>query len=360
MPDRPRDLLLLALAAAAATFATSAAPVASTVPPSSPKVTVSTGHAAYPGGPTYDAYLPTDERTDRPALVLVHGGGWRGGDRSELAPYAVEVAEKRGWAAFTIDYRTEATTRDAWPAALHDVQAAIRAIAADAATYGIETSKLVLLGDSAGANLVAMVSSVGTADPVSGEPVGVEPSVAVPVRAVALWSPPTDLASLAPRPGDEPPACGDNQACDGLWSGPTVTDYVGCPPDACPQTYQAASPISHVSPSTAPTYVANSTDELVPLTQARAYVDALQHAGVAHRLKVVQGQLHGSQLGPATWGSTVAFLADHVPGEGGHSGGRWYAGGIVAVLVAVAAVALVRAGRGQRARRPRPSAPRGR
>jgi acetyl esterase/lipase len=317
---------------------TTAPTVNSTVPPSTSKVTVSTGHAYYPGSPTFDAYLPNDDRTDRPALILVHGGGWQGGDQSELAPYAQEVAEKRGWAAFTVNYRVAETAANRWPDALHDVQAAIRAIAADAASYGVDPAKVVLLGDSAGANLVALVSSVGTADPVTGEAVGVDPSRDVPILAVALWSPPTDLSSLVARPGQDPPACGDNDACDYLWSGSTITDYVGCMPETCPDTYRAASPISHVSSTTAPTFVANSTEEVVPLDQVQAYVDALDGAGVPTELKAVDGKLHASQLGAQVWPASASFLADHIPGESTSSGPGWLLIALVVLVVVVGGV----------------------
>ena len=166
---------------------------------------VTSGLTYYPGGPEFDAFIPTAGTTPRPALIMVHGGGWQGGDQTELAPYAMDAATNNGWAAFTVNYRLDGNDSSAWADELHDVQAAIRYIVgSQAQTYGIDPDQVVLLGDSAGANLVALVSEYGTADAVLGDPVGYDPSLAVPLKAVALWSPPTDLAALVATAPNEP------------------------------------------------------------------------------------------------------------------------------------------------------------
>ena len=178
----------------------------SSTPSSDEEVRVTSGLTYYPGGPEFDAFIPTAGTTPRPALIMVHGGGWQGGDQTELAPYAMDAATNNGWAAFTVDYRLDGNDSSAWADELHDVQAAIRYIVgSQAQTYGIDPDQVVLLGDSAGANLVALVSEYGTADAVLGDPVGYDPSLAVPLKAVALWSPPTDLAALVATAPNEPP-----------------------------------------------------------------------------------------------------------------------------------------------------------
>jgi acetyl esterase/lipase len=288
------------------------------VPASDQAVDVTSGLRYYSGGPPFDAYIPRSGPTPRPALIMVHGGGWQSGDQTELAPYAVDAAQNKGWATFTVNYRLDSNDPSAWADELHDVQAAIRYIVgAQAATYGIDPTQVVLLGDSAGANLVALVSAYGTADAVLGDPVGYDPTLAVPVKAAALWSPPTDLATLASTvPNEAPPGCGTDPACDFTWTRPALVEYLGCEPSACPERYQQASPVDNVSASTAPSYVANSTDELVPLDQVQQYVDELQRAGVAHQFDVVDGDLHAAQLGPQVWPASVAFLARYVTTEG--------------------------------------------
>ncbi len=327
----------------------------SSTPSSDEEVRVTSRLTYYPGGPTFDAYIPTAGTAPRPALIMVHGGGWQGGDQTELAPYAMDAATNNGWAAFTVNYRLDGNDPSAWADELHDVQSAIRYIVgSQAQTYGIDPSQVVLLGDSAGANLVALISEYGTADAVTGDPVGYDPSLAVALKAVALWSPPTDLTALvATAPNEPPPGCGTDPACDFTWTQPAIVEYIGCEPSGCPERYREASPVDNVSASTAPSYVANSTDELVPLNQVQQYVDELDKAGVPNQFDVVDGDLHAAQLGPRVWPASVDFLARYVTTGGAAPTGAvtsgpghtpWIVVGIgvgllvIAVGIAVAAV----------------------
>ena len=86
----------------------------------------------------------------------------------EFAPFAAQAATEQHWAAFAVNYRLDENDKAAWPDELHDVQAAIRFIVSQASTYGIDTANVLLMGDSAGANLAALVSEVGTANPITG------------------------------------------------------------------------------------------------------------------------------------------------------------------------------------------------
>ena len=67
-----------------------------------------------------------------------------------------------------------------------------------------------------------------------------------------------------------------------------------------------------MSAATAPSYIANSTEELVPLNQVQQYVDELEKAGVPNQFDVIDGDLHAAQLGPQVWPASVDFLARYV------------------------------------------------
>jgi acetyl esterase/lipase len=283
-----------------------------TTPASTDAVEVQANIPYYDGGPSLDAYLPRNGQTNRPALVLVHGGGWNSGDKAEFAPFAMQAATEQQWAVFDVDYRLSATDPAAWPDELHDVQAAIRFIAMNAPGFGIDPQRIVAIGESAGANLLALISSEGTANPITGEPVGIEPTLAVPIRAVGLWSPPVDLAALYAAAGQPPGACGPDQACDFTWSQGAIGAYFRCDPTGCPQAYTEASPLTWVSAGTAPSFVANSTDEVVPIAQVQQYVAALQAAGVVHEFVPLPGNLHGIQYGTQMWPQTISFLNEHL------------------------------------------------
>jgi acetyl esterase/lipase len=64
----------------------------STLPASTSQMQVISQVPYYPGGPTFDAYLPKDGKALHPALIMVHGGGWEGGDMLEFAPFAAQAA----------------------------------------------------------------------------------------------------------------------------------------------------------------------------------------------------------------------------------------------------------------------------
>jgi len=284
----------------------------STLPSSTREMQVISQVPYYPGGPTFDAYLPKDGKALHPALIMVHGGGWEGGDMLEFAPFAALAATDQHWAAFAVNYRLDENDKAAWPDELHDVQAAVRFIVSQASTYGIDPANVLLMGDSAGANLAALISEVGTANPITGTPVGADPTTAVPIRAVALWSPPVDLADLVGHAGRAPTECGADKACDFIWTGPDIVDYVGCPPSACPQTYADASPVTWVSAKTLPSYIANSADELIPIGQVQTYVADLQKDGVEVQFQELPGTLHAVEYGGEVWPPTVSFLSAHL------------------------------------------------
>ncbi len=114
-----------------------------------------------------DLYLPLSARADggMPVVVLVHGGGWRAGFRSEFAPMAVRLAQ-HGYAAVAISYRLSGEA--AYPAAIHDTRAAVRWVRGNAGLYHLYPQRIALAGGSAGgqiASLAGVTGHLGQFDP---------------------------------------------------------------------------------------------------------------------------------------------------------------------------------------------------
>lgn len=101
-----------------------------------------------------DIFRP-DIKGKIPAVLMVHGGGWRSGDKSMQIPMAQKLAE-RGFVAIPVDYQKSLEAK--YPAALHNLKAAIRWLKANAETYGIDTAKIAISGCSAGGQLAALVA----------------------------------------------------------------------------------------------------------------------------------------------------------------------------------------------------------
>ena len=94
-----------------------------------------------------------DKQRRRPAIVWVHGGGFRGGTKDMTTPMATDYA-RRGYVSFSIDYRLDPNRSSLAAkilAAQHDAQAAVRWVRAHASTYGVDGSKIAIAGFSAGA-----------------------------------------------------------------------------------------------------------------------------------------------------------------------------------------------------------------
>src|SRR5262249_55639994 len=101
-----------------------------------------------------DVYQPK-RRGRYPILVQIYGGAWQRGVPGDNANFATLLAS-HGWVVFAIDYRHAPSVR--WPALLDDVDASLSWIAAHAADYDGDTSRVTLLGRSAGGHLALMAA----------------------------------------------------------------------------------------------------------------------------------------------------------------------------------------------------------
>ena len=190
----------------------------------------------------------------RPAVILVHGGSWTHGDKSEWLGICRWMASD-GFVAASIGYRL--APAHVFPAAIDDLETAVRWLRgpAQVAAYAINPVRIGAFGGSAGGNLVPLLGVSGTGPVNQGDR----------VDAVAELSGPIDLTANGLEQAD---------------FYPYELSYLGCASYAqCPQAI-AASPIFHVASSDPPFFVAQSTNERIPLVQSQRFVDALRKAGV--------------------------------------------------------------------------------
>jgi acetyl esterase len=232
-----------------------------------------------------DVYQPAQKGKNRPAVVVVHGGGWSAGDKSLFAQQNNQLAQ-RGFVAFSVNYRL--APAHPYPAAVEDVEAAVAWVRKHAKQYGVDPKRIGALGGSAGGHLVGMVATDGEGSLRSGHR----------VAAVVSWSGPMDLSALAP-------AAGTN-------AGSTIRTFLGCLPDACPDTYAAASPVTHVDKTDSPMLIVNSANELVPKSQADTMTAALDKAGVANQEIILPGTAHSRAYSNQVWDQTVTFLGNYL------------------------------------------------
>lgn len=208
-----------------------------------------------------DIYEPVGgRRFARPAVLMVHGGGWGAGDRSELATLAHTVAQQ-GVVALSMDYRL--TSQGAhWPAPAEDVASVLKWMRGHAGDLGIDGQRIALLGGSAGGHLAAWVAR----DP--------DPKKR-PNRLIVLWGP-WDLERL-PEGGPD-------------WVRPSVAVLLNGRPA------REASPLFHLIDGMPPTLIVHGVDdEIVPIDQSRRACAALRGIGNDCTLVELPGQRHAPE-----------------------------------------------------------------
>jgi arylsulfatase len=223
-----------------------------------------------------DLYLPEKPAArPLPVVLWIHGGGWKAGSK-ENCPLVWLAAE--GHAVVSIDYRlTYAAT---WPAQLDDSRAAIRWVRDNAATYGLDASRVAVAGGSAGGHLAAVV---GTLAAPAGE------TTSSRVNAVIDLYGPSDLPTMPPNvPGPTVSEADLAKANGAKLLGGIVRDR--------PELARQASALYHVSADDPPFLILHGDrDPQVPLEQSQRLHAKLQAAGVSSELRVLPGAGHGGK-----------------------------------------------------------------
>jgi acetyl esterase/lipase len=137
-----------------------------------------------------DLARPAEGDGPFPVVLVIHGGGWRAGDKKDSRPALMEFA-RRGYVAVSPQYRF--APKDAFPAQVHDVKAAVRWIKGQAKEYKVDPGRVGAMGFSAGGHLALMLGTTSASDGLEGETVGSSPDSSVQV--VVNFAGPTDLTA---------------------------------------------------------------------------------------------------------------------------------------------------------------------
>lgn len=141
-----------------------------------------------------DIFLPSTGSAPYPVLVWIHGGGWRGGDKSNFRNSGIlSLLKSRGYAVVVINYRLSGEAL--FPAQITDVKAAIRWIKANAATYAFNKDKIGLWGSSAGGHLAALAGTSGGVTELEDLSSG-NNNFSSNIQAVVDWFGPTNLLAM--------------------------------------------------------------------------------------------------------------------------------------------------------------------
>lgn len=189
-----------------------------------------------------DAFYDKNAKKKQVAIIIIHSGGWRSGNREQHHPMAQKLASL-GYVCFTPEYRL--STEALFPAAIYDVKAAIRWVRKNANQYNIDPNQIVALGFSAGGEMAAFMGT--TANMPLFEGVVTNSNSQSQVNAVVDID--GTLSFVHPEGGE-----GDdskNISAATYWFGYSKKDN--------PKLWETASPLSYVSASTPPTLFINSS-----------------------------------------------------------------------------------------------------
>jgi acetyl esterase/lipase len=221
-----------------------------------------------------DVFAPPGGGHGGPGVVLVHGGGWRSGDRTQLRGYGVLLG-REGYVCMACEYRL--IPEGEWPAQIHDVKAAVRWMRANASSLGVDPGRITIEGNSAGAHLALLVAGTPGLAELEGE--GGNPSVGTEVTtAIGVYAP-TSFSYPGWAPGAVPLAA--------------LTEHGSADVAA------TASPLTHVGPWFPPTLLIHGTaDQTVPVVASVQMYEALTAAGVPVELHLYAEQPHAFDAEP--------------------------------------------------------------
>ena len=226
-----------------------------------------------------DVYQPRNAAGPAPVLLMIHGGGWVIGHKDTYAMRLLPYLEM-GFAVVNITYRLADVALA--PAAVEDCLCALRWIAANAEQYGLDASRVVVTGMSAGGHLsltTGMIPSAAGLDRqcAAGAFSGPRPSDPASVAAIINWYGITDVADML--------------------DGPNVKGYAVEWLGSLPNREEVAarvSPVTYVRPGLPPILTIHGDDDpIVPYEHATRLKEQLDRAGVENELHQVPGGGHG-------------------------------------------------------------------
>lgn len=249
-------------------------------------------------------------------VVFVAGSGWQaplgygaGGLKNAQGQFSVWGPRllAAGYTVFAINHR--AAPRFHFPAALEDVQRAVRFVRHNARQFGVDSARLGGVGGSSGGHLISLVAMLGVpgmaedSDPANREP--------ATLQTIVLRQAPSDLRRMSTR--------------EGTWAVVSFMERIPLGPDGA-SFHAAASPLAHVSASAPPALLLHGdADETVPIEQSVLLEGALQKVNVPVKLLRVAGGVHGPTFGtdtkphsqlPALLDETVAWLDRYLKPRG--------------------------------------------
>ena len=231
-----------------------------------------------------DAYLPANTfPRPRPAVILIHGGGWRSGDKADGREREIaEFLATEGFAVFSINYllnlaRTDPATgksetiKHAWPQNFADCKSALRFVRKDAGRFGIDPQRIAVMGESAGGHLAMLVGTTSGNSELNQ--LGLYREQPNTVKAIVTFYADFDL-----RDRPKPP-------------------FFGTTREETLAILSAASPVTYFDQNSPPVLICHGTaDQIVSVERSRRLARHLDELGIEHTYVEIPDAPHSFTL----------------------------------------------------------------
>ena len=212
-----------------------------------------------------------------PAVLIIHGGGWSGGDKGAAREINIGTnLALNGYVGLSINYVLAAKDHSTWPQNLYDCKTAVRWLRKNAQRLSLDPEHIGVIGGSAGGHLAAMVAMTG---PQAGlDPPGPYADYSCRVQAAVDLYGPVDLTS---------------------WPKGAGLSMLPASRAEKPELYRLASLTTYADKSNPPLLILHGTaDKTVPVEQSTMLAEALKKAGATHELPIIEGAPHSFHLQP--------------------------------------------------------------
>jgi acetyl esterase/lipase len=219
-----------------------------------------------------DMYQARGQSVPQPTVIYIHGGGWTGGSKEtnvlNLLPYM-----EMGWNVVNVEYRLARISLA--PAAVEDCLCALRWVIRNAREYNVDTSRIVVTGNSAGGQLALTTGMIPASAGLDRQCPGPEE---LKVAAIVNWYGITDVADLLDGP--------NRRAYAVAWLGSMENRR---------EIAARVSPLTYVRSGLPPVLsIQGDADPTVPYSHSVRLHAALEKAGVPNKLITVPGGMHGN------------------------------------------------------------------
>lgn len=247
-----------------------------------------------------DLYIPDKLPEESPLVIFIHGGQWSGGDKL-LAKKWIDTLLNHPIIVASINYRLSGEAL--FPAQIMDCKAAVRWLKANAFTFGIDTSKLAVMGTSAGGHLAALLGTSMGVDSLEDLTQGNVQCTSNIMAVVDLFGPTEMLRNDIYHVT----TCADPLSFNDADSPPST--LIGCPIQQCPDKVKAVDPVTYLDKSDPPFLILHGDQDCGVSPFESIYLDsALDANDMYSDFSLIPGLGHGEDEGWQTPEMKVKIL----------------------------------------------------